>query len=233
MRIFIALLLCFSSIPCFAQSIIQGVVKRKVADSSGSLVVVRNVNANTYTYTDSVGNFSITVHKGDLIEFTNVSLETARVRITNEKNPKFYYIEMRPKVKELGAVVARGKSDYTTDSLNTINTYKTVFAKPLFEDYNLGAGIMASLSRKQREEWEFRQKSVWWEQQKYIDYKFGERPIGKMTGLSEEKLREFIQIYKPSYYDLRQMNEYRYLYYIKSSLAEFCASCTFVPPVRR
>jgi ribosomal protein L36 len=232
MRLAIALLCCFVHLSGVAQTIIQGVVKRKVEDSSGSQIVVRNVNTNTYTYTDSIGNFSISIHKGDLLEFTNVSLETARVRITNEKNPKFYYIEMRPKVKELGAVVAKGKSDYTTDSLNTIATYRTVFAKPLREEYTAGAGIMASLSKKQREEWEFRQKTIWWEQQKYIDYRFGERPIAKMTGLTDDRLREFIQIYKPSYYDLRQMNEYRYLLYVKTSLKQFCEGCEFVAPRR-
>jgi hypothetical protein len=217
----------------FAQSVIKGIVKLNVADSAyeGSLVTVKNVNTSMSTQADSLGQWSITVKSGNLLEFSAVNLETVRVRIVNEKSPKYYFIAMKPKVKELTGIVAVAKTgNYTQDSLNTIETYKTVFNKPLQSEYTTGAGILAGLSKKQREEWAFRENVKWFEEQKYIDSKFSNRPIARMTGLQGDSLSKFIELYRPSYYDLRQMTEYKYLLYVKTSLAEFCSDCVFAPP---
>jgi hypothetical protein len=223
----------YTNILC-AQTKISGVVRRTVADSSGSVVSVRNINTKELVQVDSSGEFAIDVKTGHLLEFTCINLETTRVRIANEKGPKYYYIEMKPRVRTLAEItaVAKGKT-YAQDSMGTYETYKTVFDKPGRDEYTMGSGIMAGLSKRQREEWVFREKSKWWEEQKYIDSKFGEKPLSKMTGLSGDSLLNFIQVYKPSYYDLRQMSDYKYLLYVKTSLAEYCPACIFVGTQRR
>jgi hypothetical protein len=226
--------ICFCGHVLLAQTVISGTVRRTVPDSTKALINVRNVNTSATTQVDTTGQFSIEVKTGQLLEFTAVNLETTRVRIANEKGPKYYYIEMKPRVRTLAEITAIAKNKtFSQDSLSTYETYKTVFDKPGRDELPTNNAIMAGLSKKQREEWEFREKIKWWEEQKYIDNKFGERPLTRMTGLSGDSLSIFIQIYRPSYYDLRQMTEYKYLLYIKTSLAEYCPTCVFVGPSKR
>ncbi|WP_316802056.1 hypothetical protein [Pedobacter nototheniae] len=59
------------------------------------------------------------------------------------------------------------------------------------------------------------------EDQKYIEEHFSEKTITSITGLQGDSLQNFIQKYRPSVSEIKQMNDYEILTYIKKSYTAF------------
>jgi hypothetical protein len=227
-HVFLTILIVLLQNFCNAQTTIKGIVNDFAKDEPIALVNIRNVHTGLLYTTDSSGLFSIEVKKDDLLEITHISYEALQIRISNEKNPLFYSLIMRPKTKRLMEVFVRERNPiYAADSAITQETYKLVLEKPGPEDMALSNAIMANMSKKFRQEQAFKENYSKWEKAKYINYMFNPKTLQKWTGLSGDSLDLFIETYRPTYEYLRSVNEYKYLEYIKESLKEFCSECEF------
>jgi hypothetical protein len=80
---------------------------------------------------------------------------------------------------------------------------------------------LAMLSKKNRQEWAFQEMYTQWEQEKYIDFVFNDKLVNRITYLQDEDLKLFMKLFRPSYEFLRNVSEYEYLDYIKSSYYQF------------
>jgi hypothetical protein len=168
------------------------------------------------------GKFSITVKKGELIEFTKIGYQTVRVRILSEKEPEYYKIVMNKTPIELREVDIRGRPlDYKKDSIRYRKTYDIVMRKERRDEVDMRSMPLAMLSKKNRQEWAFQKMYDKWEQEKYIDFVFNDKLVSRITYLEGEDLKAFMLRYRPPYDLVRNVSEYEYLDYIKSCYYHF------------
>ena len=225
--IFIFILL-FSITKVHAQSTINGILKDIANDEGIARVNIKNIHTGVIITTSENGTFALEVHKNDLIEISHISYETIRIRIKDDKNPKYYSLVMRPKTNKLMEIIVREKNPtFTADSLKSYETYKLILEKPGTDQMSASTTPMAMMSTKFRQEQAFKENYQKWEKAKFVNYMFNPKQLQKWTGLSGDSLVLFIDTYRPTYDYLRNVNDYQYLLYIKNSLKEFCPACEF------
>jgi hypothetical protein len=205
-----------------AQTVINGHVIDLADSSFLDNVNVRNIHSMKGMTIQSKGKFELEVRKGELIEFSKIGYQTVRIRITNEKEPRYYNIVMNKAPIQLREVDIRGKTlDYKKDSIRYRETYDLVLRKEKRNEIDMRSMPLAMLSRKNRQEWAFQEMYEIWEREKFIDFTFNERLVARITYLKEEELKQFMKRYRPSYDFLRTASDYEYLDYIKSSYFKF------------
>jgi hypothetical protein len=189
--------------------------------------IMSNVNIrNIYTLenytTHNDGTFSIKVKKDELIEITKIGYETQRIRIYNEQNPSYYKLYLKPATKELPNIVIKGRyADFAKDSARYSRYYERIIQSERKENIPMENLAMAMLSKSSREKWAFQAMYEKWEHQRYIDSRFNEKLILKLTAIPKTKVRDFIQNYSPSYELVRRLSEYEFLQYIKDAADEY------------
>lgn len=205
-----------------AQTTIKGEVRDFSNNSLMDNVNLKNIYTQQGLTIKADGKFSIAVKKGELIEFTKIGYLTVRVRIQSEKEPEYYKIVMEKTPIELREVDIRGKPlDYKKDSIRYRKTYDIVMRKERKGDVDMRSMPLAMLSRKNRQEWAFQDMYDKWEQEKYIDFVFNDKLVSRITYLQDEELKTFMSLYRPQYDFIRNVSEYEYLDYIKSSYYHF------------
>jgi len=204
-----------------AQVVIHGEVRQMSDQQFMENVNVRNIHSGKGS-TITKGDFSIEVKKGELIEFTKVGYQTVRIRITSEIEPLFYKVVMDKVPILLREVDIKGKPlDFKRDSIRYHETYKIVLRKQKMDEVDMRSMPLAMLSKKTRQEWAFQEMYAEWEEEKFVDFVFNEKLVSRITYLNGDLLKEFMNAYRPSYAFLRNVSDYEYLDYIKSSYFRF------------
>lgn len=206
----------------FAQVLIKGEVRESYIDTPLTNVNVRNIHSQMGMTIKADGKFQLEVKKGNLIEFSKIGYQTVRIRILSEKEPLFYSVQMNKAPIMLREVDIRGKPlDYKKDSARYREVYDIVLRKARKDEIDMRSMPLAMLSKKNRQEWAFQEMYERWEQEKFIDFTFNERLVGRITYLKEEDLTIFMKRYRPDYIFLRNASDYEYLDYIKSCYYEY------------
>ncbi len=210
---------------CTFSAIAQRSIQGKVTDFGNSLsmeqVVIKNIYTGRGFITDTSGRFSMEVKKGELIEFSKVGYQTARVRIYSDDQPSYFNIIMRKKPIELKEVEVRDKNMvYTIDSAKRFEDYKLQLNKQAPDALDIIANPMDYLSKSTRDKIRFRELYYEFEKEKFIDYYFSEKVITQVTDLSRDTLNVFMRLYRPSYDMMRGWNEYEYYSYLKAAATE-------------
>lgn len=221
-RITLIALLSLPLMKMEAQTIIKGEVRDLANNSLMENVNVKNIYTQIGLTVQADGHFSLPVKKGELVEFTKVGYQTVRVRILSEKEPEYYKIIMNKTPIELREVDIRGKPlDFKKDSIRYRKTYDIVMRKESKNEVDMRSMPLAMLSKKNRQEWAFQEMYAQWEQEKYIDFVFNDKLVSRITYLQDEDLKLFMKLFRPTYEFLRNVSEYEYLDYIKSSYYQF------------
>ncbi len=211
-----------------AQGKITGIIKDIANDEPIENVTIKNVTTNLEVTTPKNGEWAIVVKRNDLVEIKHLSYETISIRIKSDKNPRFYSLIMRPKTNKLMEIFVRDKArSYKADSVRSYETYKLILEKPGVDEMSASVAPVAMMSNKFRQEQEFKRLYTQWEQEKYVDYLFNPKQLGKWTGLSGDSLQLYMNTYRPTYQYLRNTTDYNYLLYLKESLRAFCPTCRF------
>jgi CarboxypepD_reg-like domain len=214
--LFLLIALCVTMQISLAQTVIKGEVFDFTNNEPLSNINVRNIFTLQGMTIGTDGKFSIEVKKGQLIELSKLGYKTIRIRIQNEKEPAFYRLIMSKVPLQLREVDIKGKAlDFVKDSVRYREIYDIVLRKEHKQDVDMRSMPLAMLSKKNREEWAFQEMYEKWERDKYINFTFNERLIGKITYLKDEDLTIFMQQFRPSYEFLRTASSYEYLDYIK------------------
>lgn len=197
-------------------------------------VNIYNIHTSNGLYSDSLGRFSISASKGDLIEFRKIGYKTLRVRIPMGNIPPYFKIMMQKGPVELPEFLLRDKNrDYRKDSLE----YRAIYRNALEFEELTGLDALrhpfSALSKKNRRIWAFQKEYNWFEREKYIDYTFTDKLIGNLTGLSGDSLQNYKRIYRPSYDLLRSLNEYSFYSYIKETAELYRTGRRYRPSPRR
>jgi hypothetical protein len=219
--VFCVLLLAFT-FPSLAQA-----VRGEVVDGNTGLPVehvsIQNVHSKMGVVTPADGRFFLSGSEDELLEFKKLGYKTVRIRLQRVIPPYFKIIMTKAPIELPEFELARqGRSpDYKSDSLKYSELYQHVLDFPQMSGVDKLRSPFSALSKSNRQKWAFQENYAYFQSEKYIDYTFNDALITQITGFTGDTLLRYKQRYRPSYQQLRGMNEYNFFLYIKESAARF------------
>jgi len=217
------LLLCGLSIPSIGQTI-RGDVMDMDTKKPVSGVEIQNIYTLLDITTDDAGTFIMAANSGQLLEFKKPGYKTARVRVPQGYVPPYFRILIKKGINEIDQdiiAVHNNRYDYREDSIRYHELYKTALDFPKLSGLEVVQSPFSALSKKNREIWQFQDDYKDFEKEKYVDKTFNEELVSKFTGLKGDSLHYFMRRYRPTYEQLKSMNDYTFYNYIKSSARRY------------
>lgn len=186
-------------------------------------VAIENIYTNIAITTVSDGTFVIAAAAGQLLEFKKPGYKVTRVRIPHGDMPAYFRIIMERGITPPSDIYAANSNRYDNrrDSLRFYELYKHELDFPKMSTMEKIRSPFSALSKKNRQIWEFQEDYSNNEKEKYIDQTFNRNLITKITGLSGDSLTTYMRRYRPSYDQLRGMNDYAFFHYIKTGVHRF------------
>lgn len=244
MRIFFILSLILLTGKIYAQK-----VNGQILDYA-SKMPVENVIVTYGTHTiitSGDGKFSFQKSlSSEIVRLKKLGYEDYELNLNNTFKDLTIYL--KPSAINLNDVLILSKRDYLSDSLKMRKEYANVFAYkaptiknilvekgwryPIF-GYNLVSNSTTSivsfdilktigLLTKGRSSISKLQKvQLKDEEMNYINNRFNAEKIASITKLESDSLQRFIQKYKPSAAEIKKMNDYQLLIYVKKCYSEF------------
>lgn len=180
-------------------------------------VVIHNIFTEQKIESNHTGEFSVKVDQGHLVEFRKEGYKVLRVRIPQGQRPSYFKVMMQRKGTDVVDYMhSRGAApDYKTDSLRYYALYKEALEFPRLKGYEVIQHPFSAMSKKNRQIWAFQNEYQFYQEQKYIDYTFNSKLIKEVTGFEGDSLQSYMELFRPTYQQLRTMSEYNYFSYIK------------------
>jgi hypothetical protein len=233
MRYFICplLLLFLFSLTCDAQQFLTGKIYKKNSTEALLSVSIHNITANRYDLSDEDGSYHMQAMPGDHIAFSSVGYRADTVTVTASLLTAAcpIYLDIRP--QELQAVRVGEYSNYQLDSMDRRKEYAWVYEHentPHVARDRQGAdgvGVTLNIFRnsssaaKQRIHLEKRLQKE--EEDYYVDYRYNQSYVTKITRLKGDSLKEFMRRYRPSYDYCRKAANVDILVYINDSYKQY------------
>lgn len=219
------LLFCFIALPflllqqAVAQTMSGRVYDRETKQPLSGVNII-NLNTQMVFRTDSTGKFSLTVKKGQVVEFRKNNFQVARVEIRSNTNLPFYSIGLHKGAYELPEVTIKGQN-FQTDSIENREMYKWAIDHYTLEGLDIIQHPFDALSKRNRQIWAFQKRFQYFEREKYIDFVFNKSLIEKITGLTGEQLDTYWRQYRPSYEQIQRWSTYQFYEYIQRTGERF------------
>lgn len=216
----------------------QVTVSGTVFDDSRTYVVPHVQVYSTsggYTFTDSLGRYSIPTQAGDSVYFVYGGKRTISFAV--EGIEQFWNFDISlgvpvdKKYKVLAPVTVFSPS-YQQDSMENRLKYVEIFErnKPgIRPSVSPGGGVGMDLEaligifqfRKNKMHKAFRERLIDQEKENYVDYRFSPRIVSRITGLEGEHLKKYREIYRPTYEFTTLSNKVQFYTYILESSYEY------------
>lgn len=199
-------------------------IKGEVADRDNrhpiTGVTIENIYTSLQVNTNSDGGFVIAATKDQLLEFKKQGYQTVRVRIPNGIIPPYFKILMEHGITKMDDVLAvnDNRYNYHDDSLRFHELYKHQLDFQKLSAVGSIAHPFSALSARNREIWQFQDTYAETEKEKYVDKTFNAALVTKFTGLTGDSLRYYMVRFRPSYEELRKMNDYSFFTFIKKTV---------------
>ena len=197
--------------------------------------------------TTSTGKFSF--QKNASIEILGLKkLGYQDYDLNLNSNFKDFTVYLRPSSINLDDVRIFSKRDYLADSIKMRKEFANVFAykAPDIKDVVVKKGLryptfgsnlvsnstssivsfdvlktIGLLTKNKSSISKLKKVQLKAEETKYIDHRFDAEKIASITKLEGDSLQSFIRKYRPSVTEIRKMNDYQILMYVKKSYTEF------------
>jgi hypothetical protein len=223
--------LCFYLLFCLQHVNAQVKVSGMVADADNRSgipgVTIINKSTRGGTVTNESGRFSIDAMPGDSLEFSMLSFY--RKELSVPTTSMFINVYLSRRIFGLQEVNIRAR-DHHSDSLAIRDEYGKYFNyhKPRAMDVlkTLPSNpitaltyLVPSKARKRKEH--FQEQLVYWEKEKFIDYRYNPEVVERMTKLNGNDLDSFMHRFRPGYQFIQEASEYDLLLYIKQSYQQF------------
>lgn len=200
---------------------IQGQIVDLKTNEPMEEVTIRNLHEGNSGLTDEDGKFQILASRGHLIEFQKPGFKVIRVRLPQGNLPSFFKVVM-DKEPEPFQLAGPGRApNYEADSKKYYTLYKKELEFPRMTAAEMIRSPFSALSRHNQEIWAFQKEFIWFQQHKYLDYVFNEEVIASITGLQGDSAIAYMRLFRPSYEMVRDMDEYTYYHYIKSTVQAY------------
>jgi hypothetical protein len=257
MRLFILIIFVFLSNQVFSQHltgyIIDNVTKRPIKNA---LVATSSKN----TYTTSTGSFVLkNFHSGDTVIVSHLGYEAYYIKHSNRSKTDTLLISLKSSSIVLEEVRISGIRNYTLDSINRRKEYAAFFAykAPKFKDIfitkspnvptqyspfqnstsNLVSidllSVLGLLSKNNAPVPKMQKQLLKDEEYNYVDHIFSKEKVQSLTSMKGDSLQNFMNKYRPSIKELKQMTDYQLIIYIKKNYETFKNTCKpeILPPL--
>ncbi len=184
-------------------------------------VLITNVHLDKRVLSGKDGKFSIDAASGQLVEFKKEGYKVYRLRLPQGKSFPFFKMSMQRYDASVPQFENMAAPDYKTDSLKYALLYKNELEKPRMSAVEAMQHPFSAMSKKNRQVWAFQVEYARFQEQKFIDYTFNDNLIASVTGLTGDSLRNYKQMFRPTYTQLRAMNEYTFLNYVKRTVTVY------------
>lgn len=232
-------LLLFISIISNAQTFtIQGVIYDFYSKRPVDAVSVQT-SSGRFAISDSAGHYYIRVEQGDQFWFSFLGKNTQRYIVDTVTNYNSFDVALYIDARWLPNVTVRNKN-YRVDSLQNRKDYAKVFnfKKPepfttstrpantyvpgaVTSGLDLNALIESFQFKKNRQMLAMQNRLLQEEQEKYIKYRFNKRLVKEVTKLDTAYITHFLDLYKPTYEALTQLNEIELGYYVQECYRDY------------
>jgi hypothetical protein len=211
----------YGIIPSSFALMIHGDVSDRFSYEMLGDVAIVNIFTNENTISNSHGQFSIDVTSGQLLEFRKPGYKVLRVRIPEGNIPSYFRLFMVQGMVDIPEGTPYYFRDYKKDSIRYHDLYKTYLEFPQLTGLDVIRHPFSAMSKRNRQIWAFQKEYNLFEQEKYIDYTFTEKLVTSLTGLTGDSAKTYLRIYRPTYEQLRSMNEYTFYSYVKNSVEAY------------
>ena len=229
---FIFLLFIYGNV--WAQPILSGTVldKSKINYVEGAAVFT---TSGKVALTDSLGKFTIAVKPTDSVYFVYNNKPTQKFAVAAIPNTEQFEISLHIPVKSkytmLKEVVVQTKN-YKRDSAENREAYAKYFnyKKPSIEtSVNPGGGVgmdanaLINMFRFKRNK-QLKKFQIWLEkdeQEKYVNYRFSKKFVGRVTQLKSPMIDTFLLWYRPTYEFVINSTELQYNQFVLNASYHF------------
>ncbi len=185
-------------------------------------VEIENIYNNVRISTIADGSFVISAASGQLLEFSKPGYKLTRVRIPHGFVPSYFRIILERGLTPRSDIYEKSnRYDNKKDSIRYREMFQQQLDFPRMSTFEKIKSPFSALSAKNRMTWQFQEDYSNFEKEKYVDFTFNKDLVGKITGLSGDSLSKYMVRYRPSYEQLRSMNDYTFFTYIKTSVHRF------------
>ncbi len=185
-------------------------------------VVIDNIYTNVSITTVADGSFVIAATAGQLLEFKKPGYKLTRVRIPHGDIPPYFRIILERGITPPSDIYAQGnRYDNRRDSMRFYELYKHELDFPKMSAMEKIRSPFSAMSKRNRQIWEFQEDYSNNEKEKYVDQTFNRALITKITGLQGDSLTTYMRRYRPTYDQIRGMNDYAFYSYIKTGVRRF------------
>lgn len=213
----------------FAQDkYIEGIVFDKDSKDRIAIVNILNTNTGASIYNNLNGVFKIEAAPGDVLIFTKTDYHPDTLKLQNNQALAIYLQSTGIRLREVSihdslnspmARLAANRALYN-------RAYSTTANAPLLSIGMGGVGfstdaIYNALSHKGRDvrrlqdalDNDFKEES--------IDHRFTKSIVGRITGLKNERLEDFMIKYRPGYYFITNASDYEFINSIRTNLKRY------------
>ena len=216
------------------QIIISGTVYDSTKLYSVPGVIVKSTGGGS-TITDSLGVYHINTGDNDSISFYYANKPTQKFPVKSISNYNDFDISLQVRVFEkyklLKEIKVYSKS-YKQDSAENRQSYSKIFdyQKPgLKSTYSPGGPAGLDINelinifhfRRNKMNLAFQKRLIEEEQDKYVDYKFNNTLLKRVTGLSGKMLEKYKREYKPPFEFITTATELEFYEYVLKSADQF------------
>jgi hypothetical protein len=215
----------------WSQQFLTGKIYKKNSTETLLSVSIHNITGNRYDLSEEDGSYHIQAAPGDHISFSSVGYRADTITVTASLLTAAYpvYLDIRP--QELQAVRVGEFNNYQLDSMDRRKEYAWVYDHentPHVARDRQGAdgvGVTMNIFRntssaaKQRIRLSKRLEKE--EEDYYVDFRYNESYVTKITHLKGDSLKEFMRRYRPSYDYCRKAANVDILVYINDSYKQY------------
>jgi hypothetical protein len=220
---FVSVLCCMCS-GVFAQAItVKGVIFKKSTNDRISQALVNDLNNKVIMMSDELGMFSISASVGDTLVISKSNYTPLRITVLNKDDLALY---LQP-VIELNQVTIKGETK-KQELTDVMKQYKSqgVFndgkSLPFWEFVNSPiTGFYNLFGKSPGQARRFAEYSKTELENTEVDRRYTKDLVKSITKLPDDEVVKFMQLYTPSYQDIKEWNDYKLITYIKKNLAYY------------
>lgn len=222
LKYIIAILLCVSVSPAFAQTL-KGRIMNVTTQEPLYPVSVINLSTQKVTYSNKDGYYNIYAVAGDKIAFSFIGFKSKQYQMPVSAGEYSADILLDPVSYMLDEVVLM--PDYTryqVDSIEHVKTYRPALTRtkssPIGSPFSY---IAEKFNRRSKQIFKFQKKFGKWEDDRFIDTRYTPELVEETTGLSGDSTGHFMNAYPMPYDYARAASELELKMWIKYNYKEW------------
>jgi len=215
-------MLCLIHGLSYAQQLltVKGIIFKKSTPDRISQAVVTDLRTQALMMSDELGGFSIKASIGDTLEISKSGYTPQKIAIVNSNDLVIYLqpviqlnqvtIKGQTKQQELNEVMKEYRSQGIFNNGKSLPVWQFINS-PITAFYNLFGKAPAQARR-------FAEYAKNEQEASIVDKRYTKELVKSVTKMSsDDEVDKFMVVYRPSYDNMREWNDYQLIQYIKKS----------------